>query len=134
MSDIESLQARLAQALDALERRITADAADAGAPVAPAPSDTAELDQLREQAAALQAEDSKQKTAIMALERGLAEMRAANASLVKANAALESGDAGDAALHAELAAMRADRQTEQAEVAALLVALGPLVQEMDADA
>jgi len=131
MAELGSLQARLAKALDALERRINADVlVQSVAPVA-APIDTDELDQLRTANQDLQSEDTKQKTAIMALERGLSELRAANASLIQASGEPENGDA---ALRAELAALRADRQAEQAEVAALLVALGPLVQEIDTDA
>ncbi len=136
MEDLNSIQHRLGAALDRLEQKL--GAVPVGAPTAAMGAANDHAAQAgAAQTAALAAEVERQKTAIVALERGIAELRAANAALIKANDTAQAGESrvADQSLQAEVAAMRADRQAEQAEVAALLVALGPLVsEEENADA
>lgn len=143
MVDIVSLEAKLKSALDRIENALSSDAnakrEDLRQMLMQAQTQVAaqatQLTDLTEKFQVSQRENAQNQKAISALERGVSELRAANNALVKSNAELVNGaGGGDDALRAEVQAMRADRQAEQSEVAALLVALGPLVEEGNDDA
>ncbi len=69
------------------------------------------------------------RTSVMALEKGMEQMRQSNADLQTALDQAAAGQTGaDETLKSQVKAMQADRIAEQAEIAALLVALGPLVE------
>jgi chromosome segregation ATPase len=149
MNDLTELERRVAAALDRIATHVehlerpapvseTAQSADDDLP--PAAELMADLEAERAVTAQLEervrAIKDKQDNQVGILQSDLTLARDRIATLEQENAALRdeisagSGDGGDAAaLEAELKRLRAEREEERAELAALLAELKPIVEE-----